>query len=99
MADTDTNSVASVVDIAPRGSSRIDVLGFAASNRASTSRLNPIAALRALTMQTTIHSTCDQENGCSRQASNAPVSANGSANTEWLKRTNDRYVRTRWELV
>ena len=27
---------------------------------------------------------------CSRHASSAPVSANGSANTEWLKRTNDR---------
>ena len=88
--DTTTNSAASVVDIAPRGSSRIDVRGFSASNRASTRRLNPIAALRALTMQTTIQSTCDQENGCSRHASSAPVSANGSANTEWLKRTNER---------
>ena len=64
--------------------------GLSASKRASTSRLNPIAALRALTMQTTIHATCDQENGCLRQASSAPVSANGSANTEWLKRTNER---------
>ena len=31
-----------------------------------------------------------QANGCVRQASSAPVSANGSANTEWLKRTNER---------
>src|SRR5207245_5046812 len=28
-------------------------------------------------------------------ASSAPVSANGSAKTEWLKRTNERYVRKR----
>src|SRR5688572_2855623 len=94
MAEAATNSVASPVDIAPRGSSRIDVLGFAASKRASTRRLNPIAALRALTMQTTIQSTCDQEKGCSRQASSAPVSANGSAKTEWLNLTNDKYART-----
>ena len=35
-----------------RGSSRIAVRGLRASKRASTSRLNPIAALRAATMQT-----------------------------------------------
>src|SRR5687767_7633172 len=43
-------------------------------------------------MQTTIHATWDQANGWSRHASSAPVNANGRANTEWLKRTNDRYV-------
>jgi hypothetical protein len=48
-----------------------------------------MAALRALTMHTTIHATCVHENGCVRHARSAPVSANGSANTEWLKRTND----------
>jgi hypothetical protein len=74
----------------PRGSSRIAVLGLSASKRASTRRLKPIAALRALTMQTIIHATCIHENGRSRQASNAPVNANGSANTEWLNRTNER---------
>ena len=42
--------------IAPRGSSRIAVRGFSASWRASTSRLNPIAALRAATIATTIQS-------------------------------------------
>src|SRR5688572_30906591 len=94
MAEAVTNSTASLVDIAPRGSSRIDVLGFAASNLASTRRLNPIAALRALTMQTTIQSTRVQENGWCRQASSAPVSANGSAKTEWLNLTKDKYVRT-----
>ena len=40
----------------PLGISREDVRGFAASNRASTRRLKPIAALRAVTMQTTIQS-------------------------------------------
>ena len=47
---TTTNSAASRRVIAPRGSSRIAVRGLSASNRASTSRLNPIAALRAPTM-------------------------------------------------
>src|SRR5262245_54862698 len=60
---TTTNIVASVRVIAPRGSSRIDVRGFSASCRASASRLKPIAALRAVTMQTMIHATCHQENG------------------------------------
>jgi hypothetical protein len=49
-----------------------------------------MAALRALTMQTTIQATCVQANGWSRHASSAPVRANGSANTEWLNLTNDR---------
>ena len=49
-----------------------------------------MAALRALTMQTMIHATWVQENGWSLHASNAPVSANGKANTEWLNRTNER---------
>src|SRR5262245_21311090 len=53
-----------------------------------------MAALRAPTMATTIQSTCHHQNGCVRHASSAPVSANGSANTEWLKRTNERDVRT-----
>ena len=53
--DTITKTAASGVVIAPRGSSRIAVRGLSASNRASTRRLKPIAALRALTMHTTIH--------------------------------------------
>ena len=76
----------------PCGSSRIAVRGLRASNDASTSRLNPMAALRAATMQATIHTTRIQPNGTSLNASSAPVSANGSANTEWLKRTKDAYV-------
>jgi hypothetical protein len=49
-----------------------------------------MAALRADTIHATIHPTSAHENGWARHASNAPVSANGNANTEWLKRTNDR---------
>ena len=91
-----TKTVASIGDTRPVGISRFAVRGFCASNRASTRRLNPMAALRAVTMHTTIQNTWIQVTGCSRDASSAPVSANGSANTEWLKRTNEKYVRTRW---
>jgi hypothetical protein len=72
-----TKRVASIWLIAPRGSSRIAVRGLSASKRASTRRLKPIAALRALTIHTTIHVTCVHEKGCTRHASSAPVSANG----------------------
>ena len=68
---------------------RFAVRGLRASHHASTRRLKPMAALRAATMATTIHSTCQRSTTCVRAASSAPVSANGSANTEWLKRTND----------
>src|SRR5438132_4738313 len=90
-----TNSTASVMDMRPAGSSRFAVRGFDASNRASTSLLNPIAAERAVTMHATIQPACDMVTGCALDASSAPVSANGSANTEWLKRTNDKYTRMR----
>src|SRR5262245_65102328 len=90
--DTATKTPASRVDIAPRGSSRLAVRGLSASWRASARRLNPIAALRAATMQTTIQTSDIQSNGRLRQASSAPVSANGRAKTEWLTRTNERYV-------
>ena len=76
--------------IAPRGSSRPAVRGLPASNRASTSRLKPIAALRAETMQTRIQPSAAQSSGRPHAASSAPVSANGSANTVWLMRTNER---------
>ena len=89
-----TKSVAAGREIRPRGISRIAVRGLAASKSASTRRLNPIAALRAATIATTIQITEPHENGTRRAASSAPVSANGSAKTEWLKRMNDRYLRT-----
>ena len=49
-----------------------------------------MAALRALTMHATIHATCVQLNGADAPRQQRAVSANGSANTEWLKRTNER---------
>ena len=87
---TATNAAASRIVIAPRGSSRFDVLGFSASIRASTSRLNPIAALRADTMAARIQPTVPQVIAVWRAASSAPASANGSANTEWLNLTNEK---------
>jgi hypothetical protein len=40
-------------------------------------------------MQTVIQPIRVHVSGTVRPASSAPTSANGSANTEWLKRTND----------
>src|SRR5262249_45550881 len=88
---TTTKTIASRVVIPPRGSSRMAVRGLRASIRASTSRLNPIAALRAATIATRIHATVAHVTVVRCAASSAPASANGSANTEWLKRTNDAY--------
>ena len=77
-----TSATAAPVVIAPRGNSRFAVLGLSASNRASTSRLNPIAAVRAVTIAATIHRTRGHVTGVCCAASNAPTRANGSANTE-----------------
>jgi hypothetical protein len=93
--ETTTNRMASRRLIAPRGSSRPAVLGFFASKRASTSRLKPIAALRAATMQATIQAIRTGDSGTNLVARSAPASANGSANTEWLNRTKEAYVRMR----
>ncbi len=60
--------------------------GLRASIPASTRRLKAIAAERAETIATTIqsriHGHCGTLKRLSRNASNAPVNANGSANTE-----------------
>ena len=61
---TATNMVASSVVMAPRGISRFAVRGFSASKRASTRRLNPIAAERAATIATRIQPTIDHETAC-----------------------------------
>src|SRR6266853_5082484 len=61
-------------------------------------RLMVIAALRAATMATTIQSNCFSEGqACvvNRAASNAPVSANGSAKTESSNLIISRTVRRR----
>ena len=52
--DATTNPPTNPLFSVPAGKARIAVRGFAASNRASTSRLNAIAADRAATMHTTI---------------------------------------------
>src|SRR5882762_7158959 len=81
----------------PRGSSRIAVRGFSASMRASARRLNPIAALRAATIATRIQPAVVHVTAVCCAASSAPARANGSAKTEWLKRTKDPYVRSRFK--
>src|SRR5439155_15883804 len=90
-----TNRMASTTVIAPRGSSRLAVRGLSASILASTRRLKPIAALRADTMATRIQPTTGHVIRACRDASSAPANAKGSANAEWLKRTNARYVPKR----
>ena len=54
-----------------------------------------MAALRAVTMRGDDPARrASSVSGTRRAASSAPTSANGSANTEWLTRTNEAYVRT-----
>ena len=84
-----TRTTASPDDMTLRGSSRFAVRGFAASNRASTNRLNPMAAVRAATMAATIHATRVMVIGACRAARRAPTRANGRANTECPNRTKD----------
>ena len=71
------------------------VLGFRASNRASTIRLKPMAAVRAVTMAATIQPIRVQVSGATLAASTAPARAKGSAKTVWLNRMNEAYVRSR----
>src|SRR2546427_1914322 len=61
-------------------------------------RLMVMAALRAATMAVTIHNSCCQEGQpcqVKRAANNAPVSANGNANTECSNLIIARTVRMR----
>jgi hypothetical protein len=84
--------IACAREMIPRGISRRAVRGFRASHHASTSRLNPMAALRAATMAITIHPTCHTVTGVTRAARRAPVRAKGNAKREWLNRTKDAHV-------
>ena len=97
MQATKKNAHAARGAIRPRGSARTAVLGFAASIRASTMRLNVIAALRAATMHTTINANCPfvgNEGGVAeRAARNVASAANGSAKTVWLNLTISPHVR------
>src|SRR5215213_8510084 len=94
-----TQAIACGREMAPRGISRWAVRGFRASHQASTRRLKPIAALRAATIATTIHATACHVTGVTRAARSAPVDANGSAKTEWLKRTNEAHVWIRASMT
>ena len=83
----------------PAGKCRVCVRGLTASNRRSANRLKAIAALRAKTMQSTIPSSSRHENATggvlrafAAQAIIAANSANGSANSVWLK----RIISSKW---
>src|SRR5579875_1203492 len=80
-AETTVNASTKLRVSSPAGSARFAVRGLAASNSASTRRLNAIAADRALTMQTIIHAST-RAGGHPPAASTAPVSANGRAKIE-----------------
>ena len=77
---TIVNTIANRVVRVPFARARSRVLGFRRSKSISTNRLNAIAALRAPTMATRIHVSCHQR-GNPPLASNAPIKANGNANT------------------
>ena len=77
----------------PAGKCRSRVRGFRASSRRSASRLKAIAALRAVAMHTRMPSRSSQRNGTGGRprkladhAIAAANSANGNANSVWLKR-------------
>ena len=95
---TATNTTASRVLMAPRGSSRFAVRGFSASIAGVD---EPVEPHRRAARRHHRDENPEQDlpppwpasasvGPCARcAASSAPASANGSANTEWLKRTND----------
>jgi hypothetical protein len=87
--ETRMKTTASARDIAPRISARPS--GIEGVVDASASRLNSWrrrAATIATTIQTTRQATTDGFHSPIRfSARSAPVNANGSAKTEWLKRT------------
>src|SRR5882757_7955386 len=65
-------------------------------------RFSVIAAERAATIATTIHKTCrsvGQPCNVARAASSAPVSANGSANTECSNLIISSTVRIRFVVI
>src|SRR4029077_6095780 len=87
---------------APVASARIFVRGFSLSYRRSAMRLMVIAAERAETIATMIHKICrhvGQLCDVKRAASNAPVSAKGSAKTECSNLIISSTVRMRPAIV
>ena len=91
--------LASTSDTSLCGISRVFVLGFSASNLASTILLNPIAAVRAKNIASRIHPTRSHSNPVCSFANSAPVKANGSAKTVWLKRISDAYFCKRENIT
>src|SRR5690242_13992322 len=85
-ADTSVKPHAKRADSRPAGKCRFAVRRFRASMSASRIRLNVMAAERAATIATMIQAKRRPKsfiwNPASRQASSAPVKANGNANTE-----------------
>ena len=76
--------------------------GFTASSRRSASRLKAIAALRAKTMHTRMPSKSSQRNATggvlrafAAHAITAANSANGNANSVWLK----RIISSNWRTL
>src|SRR5438874_11392800 len=85
-------------DNCPEGRRRPAVRGLAASRRRSTNRLNAMAALQANTMASKIPASSIQPNApLVYQANTALESANGNANSVWLKRiiSNRRRIKNR----
>ena len=88
---TTTNAAASLTLMAPRGSLAV--------RRSRIQRVEPrvheaVESHRRASRRDHRHAESSRPSptstGACRAASSAPASANGSANTEWLKRTNDR---------
>ena len=78
--ETTSTATAHAREILPLGNGRPRVLGLAASNFTSTSRLKLMAAVRAPAMATVIQNTC-QGVGFPAAPSSIPMKANGRANT------------------
>src|SRR5579883_2135892 len=93
-AQRSVNSQTAPAESRPAGRWRAVVRGFKASKRRSARRLKAIAALRANTMQRRIPASCRVWKPDSFQANTALVSANGNANSVWLKRINSSSDRT-----
>jgi len=85
--NTPTRTTADFIEILPAGIARSEVRGFNPSNFASTIRLNPIAADRALTMANSIHKISIHPMTWFREARTTADSANGKAKTVWLNLT------------
>ena len=98
--ETTTSSSTSPTPTSPRGRCREAVRGLAASIVRSTSRLNAIAAVRAVTMQSRMPSVprmapvgelqSSAGSPPQRIAISAAIAANGRAKIVWLNRTSSR---------